>query len=377
MATISIRSKADAEAASKATIPVTHFDDVASFWRAAAQTATIVMAALMFGAFLYLARAVLLPVLTALVVGLTLGPVLARAARWAIPAWLMALATVVLGLGVLYLAVVTLAQPTAELLGRTPELATAIKDKLQILDRPLAALQDLQTRLGTSPNESAVEVSRSRMIEGMITGLLTVVTPAAIQFALQLVLFFGTLVFFIVGRSGFRRYTVNRFATRRGRLRVLKILNDVEQTLSDYLIVVTTINLALGVVTAATAYLLGLPAPLLWGALAFGLNYIPYVGPSIMYVLLFVVGLLTYASPWGALIPPVTFMLITLVEGQIITPAVIGHRVLAVPALTVFLAIAFWAWLWGAMGALLATPILIMCRVALNHLYPRQGPLPG
>jgi predicted PurR-regulated permease PerM len=96
-----------------------------------------------------------------------------------------------------------------------------------------------------------------------------------------------------------------------------------------------------------------------------------------MYVLLFVIGLLTYPSLWGALIPPVMFMLITAVEGQIITPAVVGRRVLSVPALTVFLAIAFWAWMWGAMGALLATPILIVCRVALNHLYPRHATLPG
>ena len=89
---------------------------------------------------------------------------------------------------------------------------------------------------------------------------------------------------------------------------------------------VTAINLSLGIVTTVMAYLLGLPAPLLWGALAFGLNYIPYVGPAIMYVLLFVIGLVTYPTILGALLPPGIFMAITLIEGQFLTPAIVGRR---------------------------------------------------
>ena len=171
---------------------------------------------------------------------------------------------------------------------------------------------------------------------------------------------------------------MNWFASREARLRALKILNDIEDNLGGYLIVVTAINLSLGVVTIVMAYLLGLPAPLLWGALAFGLNYIPYVGPAIMYVLLFVIGLMTYPTFLGALLPPGVFMAITLVEGQFLTPAIVGRRVLSIHPLSIFLGIAFWAWLWGPMGAFLATPILIAGRVIYDHVYPQQKTdLPG
>jgi predicted PurR-regulated permease PerM len=352
----------------------TPLEDAAAFWRLIAQAATIIMCALMLGVFLYLARAFLLPVLCALVVGMTLGPLVSWLARHGVPAWLSALVAVLALLGLMNAAILTLAQPISELTGRAYELGNAIRGKLHILDRPLAALADLQLALGMGGSREGIEVSPSRMFEG----LLTIVTPAAVQFAIQLVLFFGTLFFFILGRSSFRTLAVNWFATRPARLRALKILNDIEDSLSGYLVVVTIINFALGVVTTICALLLGLPAPLFWGALAFGLNYIPYVGPAIMYMMLFVIGLLTYPTLAGALLPPSVFMLVTLIEGHFITPAILGRKVLQVHPLAIFLGIAFWAWLWGPVGAFLAMPILIVARVTSNHLYPRNNAeLPG
>jgi hypothetical protein len=141
------------------------FADTASFWRMVAQAATIVMAVLMLGAFLYFAHAFVVPVLCAFVVGMTLGPVLAFAARRGIPAWLTAVVIVVLGLVGLYLALITLAQPVSELIARAPELGTAIKDKLHILDRPFAALHELQVALGVGQTGQKVEVGQSRMVD--------------------------------------------------------------------------------------------------------------------------------------------------------------------------------------------------------------------
>jgi predicted PurR-regulated permease PerM len=348
--------------------------DTAAFWRAIAQAATILMAVLAFTAFLYLAGKLVVPVLAAIAVGMTFGPAIGYATSRGVPAWLMAVAILLLLIGVMNVAVVTLAQPITELIGRAPELGTAIRDKLLLLDRPLAAFYELQSALGLGLSGPGVDVSNSRVIEGVVT----VVTPAAVQFAMQIVLFFGTLFFYIIGRSEFRKYAVNWFTAREARLRALKILNDIEDNMGGYLIVVTAINLSLGIVTTAMAYLLGLPAPLLWGALAFGLNYIPYVGPAIMYVLLFVIGIMTYPTLLGALLPPAVFMAITLVEGQFLTPAIVGRRVLSIHPLSIFLGIAFWAWLWGPMGAFLATPILIAGRVVYDHVYPQQkAELPG
>jgi predicted PurR-regulated permease PerM len=347
--------------------------DAATFWRAVAQGATVLMAILAFGVFLYFAGKLVVPVLAAFVVGMTFGPAIGYATKKSIPAWVVAIAILLLLIAVLNIAIVTLAQPITDLLGRAPELGVAIKEKLQLLDRPLAALYELQSALGVGAGRG-VEVSHSRVLEGMVT----IITPAAVQFAMQLVLFFGTLFFYIIGRAQFRQYAVSWFTEREARLRALKILNDIEDNMGGYLIVVTAINLSLGVVTFVMAYLLGLPAPLLWGALAFGLNYIPYVGPAIMYVLLFVIGLMTYPTILGALLPPGIFMAITLIEGQFLSPAIVGRRVLSIHPLSIFLGIAFWAWIWGPMGAFLATPMLIAARVVHDHVYPQQkAELPG
>ena len=220
-------------------------------------------------------------------------------------------------------AVVMLAQPVTELIGRAPELGAAIKEKLQILDRPIAAFYELQTALGFGSTGPKVDVSHSRVLEGMVT----VVTPAAVQFVMQLVLFFGTLFFFIIGRAEFRKYALNWFADpggaaaraqdpqrhrrQHGRL---PVRGHGDQSVArrgddDHGLCASD-----------------LPAPLLWGALAFGLNYIPYVGPAIMYVLLFVIGIMTYPTFLGAMLPPGIFMAITLIEGQFLSPAIVGRQ---------------------------------------------------
>jgi predicted PurR-regulated permease PerM len=343
-------------------------EDAAAFWRTMAQMATIVMAVIMFGAFLYVARSLLVPILAALVVSLTLGPLSARAAKAGWPAWLPALA-IVLGLGTaLYLAVLILADPASELIARSGEIGNIIKDKFSFMERPLLALRELQNAI-LGGSGLSVDVNRNAVLENVASTL-----P---PFALQLVLFFATLFFFVFGRLAFRRYVVNLFGSREGRLRALRIVNDVEDNLSVYLITVTAINVGVGLVITALTYAMGFPAPLLWGALAFLLNYIPYVGPGIMHVTLFIIGLLTFPTLLPALIAPALFMTFTFFEGHFLVPAIIGRQLLLHP-LAVFLSLAFWAWLWGPVGAFLATPLLIMAVVALDHIYPRaRQMLPG
>ena len=352
----------------------TPLSDTTNFWRGTSQAATIVMCALMVGVLLYLARSLLLPVLCAVSVGLTIGPLVGWLHKHGIPDWLTATVVVLGSIAVTNGAIVMLAAPASALIAKAPEYGSQIADKLHFFDRPLQSLSELQTALGIDTADHSMNFNPT----SLITSVLATVTPAALQFLLQAVTFFASLFFVIMGRSGFRKYAVNWFGGRDSRLRALKILNDIEANLGGYLIVVTAINLTLGVVIVIAALLMGLPSPLLWGTLAFVLNYIPYVGPGIMYVLLFMVGLMAFPTLLGALLPPAVFIGITLIEGQFLTPAIIGHRVLSLHPLAIFLSIAFWAWLWGPVGAFLATPILIVVRVALVHLYPQhKAELPG
>jgi predicted PurR-regulated permease PerM len=115
--------------------------------------------------------------------------------------------------------------------------------------------------------------------------------------------------------------------------------------------------------------LFGLPNPILFGLLAMVLSYIPYIGAACTTVILFGVGLVTFPSFASALVPPTAFVIVAVIEGQFITPTVLGHQLTLNP-LVVLLALAFWSWLWGPMGTFLAVPLTIIGLVSPHHLFP-------
>jgi predicted PurR-regulated permease PerM len=139
----------------------------------------------------------------------------------------------------------------------------------------------------------------------------------------------------------------------------------------------TGINLGLGVVVSIVLAIIGFPNPVTFGLLAFALNYVPYIGPAIVALVLAGVGLVSQPSLAPALLAPALFVAIATLEGHVITPNIVGRRLTLNPFL-VFLALAFWTWLWGPIGAFLAVPLLIVGFVVLGHLLPgEESPLPG
>ena len=162
------------------------------------------------------------------------------------------------------------------------------------------------------------------------------------------------------------------FASRDAKLRFLRIANDIEYNLASYVAVVTAINVTLGAVVAVGAWLFGFDNPLMLGLLTAILNYIPYIGPACMVIILTAVGLVTFPTLGYALMPPAAFIALTTVEGHIITPTILGHRLTLNPLL-VFTAIVFWAWLWGPIGAFLAVPMSYRCIGDLQSSLPGRG----
>ena len=322
----------------------------------------------------YFARSILMPVMAATIVGLTLSPIQKYAEQYRVPPILTGVALVLLFCAGVWLAITLAADPLTRWVERAPELGDMIKDKMRLLDRPLAMLRELQGALSGAPGGPkptvAVETSPTQLAQQA----LFIITPALTE----LVIFFGTLLFLLVGITRIRRQLIVFFSSRDARLTVVRIWNDVEQNLITYLATVTVINLGLGVVTAGLLFVLGFPNPLAFGILISVLNYVPYVGAAIFVVILFVVGLIALPTLGGALLAPALFVAVATIEGQVITPAVVGHRLTMSPFL-VFLALAFWAWLWGPLGAFLATPFLIISLVVIGHLFPRRenGTLPG
>lgn len=339
--------------------------EVSRIWRTAAQAATIGMFVILFVISLSLARALLLPVVSAFVVTMMLGPLSARAERYGIPSLLSAIVLWLLVIAVFYGVVILLASPVVAWMGKAPDIGRNIQDKLHVLDRPLAALQEMRDALLPSEKKGSLGVD----IVAFVQPAVAVVTPAIGQ----TLIFFGTLFFMLLGRARLRQVLIVFFQDRESRLRTLKIMNDIEHNLTGYLSIVALINIAVGICGGVAAWVAGLPDPAAWAVLAFILNFIPYIGALIMEAGLFLVGLVTFPSLTQALVAPLLFLALATLEGHFITPSVMGRRLTLNP-LIVFLSLVFWTWLWGPVGAFLAVPLLIVALVVTQHLFPEDEP---
>ncbi len=338
-------------------------DSVNSMWVSAGHGAIIGIFLLLFGVFLYFGRPILLPVFAAAVLALTLAPVIKAAQRAGIPTWVSAILILLFGFGALSVAAMTLAKPVSEWIARAPEIGTSIRDKLAVLEEPMAALHQLQTSLFGDSGGLNVSMPASTVVLPVVA----FITPAAGE----LVLFFTTLLFFLVGEIELRNQFVALFGNRDAKLRFLKIMRDIERNLAGYLAVVTVVNIAVASIVALGAWLIGFPNPWIFGFLAGLFNYVPYIGPAVMVIVLFGVGLVTFPSLAHALIAPLGLIAVATLEGHLITPTLVGRRLTLNP-LVVFLALAFWTWMWGPLGALLATPLSIIGLVVMHHLFPAE-----
>ncbi|MGB6542698.1 MAG: AI-2E family transporter [Xanthobacteraceae bacterium] len=343
-------------------------DNIGGIWTSVGRAATVGTFLLLFGAFLYVGRVLVLPLMTAAIVALTLAPLVRAGKRRGISPWITALLLVVVCVGAVAIAATAMAGPVSEWIGRAPEIGTTIKQRLSALDRPLAALRQLQDALFGGDSGVSVNTPTANFVLPVVAFF----TPAVGE----LLLFFAILLFFLGDQFELRAGIVSLFGSRDAKLRFLKIMNDIEKNLAGYLTVVTMINAALGIIVALGAWLLGLPNPAIFGLLAALLNYVPYVGPAVTVVILFGVGLVTFPSLGQALLAPAGLVALTTIEGHFITPTIIGRRLTLNP-LMVLLALAFWTWIWGPFGAFLATPLCIIGLVVFNHLFPTDdGKLP-
>ena len=340
--------------------------EVSRVWRTASQVATIGIFLILLIAALEFARPLLLPLVSAFVVTMMLGPLSARAERAGVPSLLTAIVLWLLVIAVCYGVIVLLAGPAVDWVGKAPEIGNSIQEKLRVLDRPWAMMQDLRKALlPGDEGKGGLGVD----IASFVAPMFAIVTPAIGE----VFIFFGTLFFMLIGRTKLRRVTVALFEDRDARLRTLKIMNDIEHNLTGYLSMVAVINVAVGVAGGVIAWAVGLPDPVAWAVLAFILNFLPYIGALMMEAALFLVGLVTFPTLTHALAAPLLFLIFATLEGHFVTPSIIGRRLTLNP-LTVFLSLVFWSWLWGPVGAFLAVPLLIMALVAVNHLFPSEEP---
>ncbi|HET7816555.1 MAG TPA: AI-2E family transporter, partial [Sphingomicrobium sp.] len=150
-----------------------------------------------------------------------------------------------------------------------------------------------------------------------------------------------------------------------GALTTARVIQQVVDATSIYIGTITLINATLGALTALVLWQLGMDSPVMWGGIVAVLNFIPYLGPIVSALLLFLGGLMTFPDVWSALLPPLIFTGLHLVEANLITPLIVGKR-LTISPLAILVALSFWSWVWGTTGALLAVPLLIIMKTIFS-----------
>ncbi|ACF03193.1 protein of unknown function UPF0118 [Rhodopseudomonas palustris TIE-1] len=317
---------------------------------------------------LYVGKPFFLPMVTAFVVGTMVSPAASFLERFRIPRAVSAVLIVTLGLGTVIFMIGLISAPLIEWSSRIPEIGSLLRDKLHVLDRPLQMWRQIQSSLSGSESlpQPSVQMPKIDWVFEFLSPTLT-----------EVLLFLVMLVLFVAGWKDLRRSLVMNFAGREARLRTLRILNEIEGSLGAYLLTVTVINLCYGAATGLLCAAAGMPNPAGLGALAAVLNFIPIIGPFVMFVIMTVVGIISMPTLGAGLLAPLGFVLLTFFEGHFITPTIIGRR-LSLNTLAVFITLAFWTWLWGPMGSFLASPLLIVGLVLKEHLMPEDSPqLPG
>ena len=314
------------------------------------------------GAVLFVMRDLFLPIVTAFVVGVMLSPVAKALEDRHVPRVVSAALIVLVTALLLALVVALIAAPLTELAGKLPEIGA----RLHSFEDAFGAWRRLESSVGIDPG--AAQPSLPAPSISWVPTTIGYVTPPLTG----LLYFLVVLLLFISWWPDFRRQLVMTFASRDSRLTVLKILNEVEAALATYLLTVACINTAVGAAAGLIATFTGLPLAIGFGTLAATLNFIPIVGPVAMIAVLAVVGVVTAPTVWAGLLPAALFMLVIFLEGQFITPAIIGRR-LEINALGVLLSLMFWTWMWGPMGAFLSSPLLIVALILRGRLLPETG----
>lgn len=313
----------------------------------------------------FFAKDVLLPLVLALIIFLTLSPV----SRWlnSLGVPLPGAAFLLIG-GLTSIGVVAgllLAMPVSELLDKAPQLQSEVRWKLSGLMNSMQAVSDA-TKQVEEIAEGSVDGNVQKVVldqPGLLTTAMSSFASAGSSVIAALVLSF----FLLAAGDMFLRKSVEVIPRLKDKKRMFRMVRDIELQISRYLASITAINAGLGLAIGVAMMLVGMPYPFLWGLAAFALNFLPFVGAVIGVIMAAAVSIVTYDSLYVAILPPLIYFILTSIEGQFVTPTLVGRR-LELNTVAVFVTVIFWIWMWGAMGALLAVPFLVFLKVVCDNV---------
>jgi predicted PurR-regulated permease PerM len=313
---------------------------------------------------LYFGRSFFLPIVLALLLNFLLSPVVRGLNRLRIPNGLGALLVVFGFLGALAWGIYGLSTPAYEWAQKAPQTMRKLERKLRDFKKPVQTMSKATeqvekiTQVGGGQKTPTVEVVNESLGERMFSQVTEVAAGGVVMVIL--------LFFLLASGDLFLRKLIRVLPSLSDKKRAVEIARQIETDISTYLVTITIINVGLGLAVWGIMTFLGVPNPLLWGVLATVTNYIPYLGAIIMIAVLAMVGFLTFPDNTQAMMVPLSFVGLNILESYIVTPMVLGHRLTLNPVV-IFLALTFWGWLWGIAGALLAVPIMVVFKIFCDH----------
>jgi predicted PurR-regulated permease PerM len=305
---------------------------------------------------LWVTKAISMPLVAGTMLGIVLGPLVDRMMRLGIPQTVAAglLFFAVLVIFLVIAALIT--APIAIWADQLPELVSVLRAKLSGV---LASIRQVEGIAGALSSSTAPKIA---VAEGSAFADIAANSTA---FAGGLLLFFATLLAYLGTRRHLKARVLRLCLGRNARHSAGQFFEAVEARMAVYFGVVTLINIGVGIATWLIAWQAGLPLAGIWGIVAFVLNYVAFIGPAIMAALLFAAGLIDNPSLWSAAWPAFAYYVVHLIEGNVLTPTAVGRRLTLSPFL-VLVSFIFWLWLWGPIGAILSTPILLLVTLAIE-----------
>ena len=312
----------------------------------------------------YFTRSLLLPIVLAVLLSYLLRPVVRGVAR-VLPPLIAAALVLLAAVALLAYAISFLAEPASGWLEKAPYSLQQIQNKLLPLKKPMekvakasGALENLTAPEG-APKTPTVEVKQHPLTDKVLAQ-----TPELLVSALTTVI----LLYFLLAYDGiFLGKVIRLMPTLSDKKRAVSIAHEIEAQISRYLFTVTIINCCLGTAVGTTVGLLGLPNPAMWGAMVALLNFIPYLGALTGIVCMTLGALLSFDSVGYALLFPASYFILGTLEGNFITPMIMGRSLTLNPVLVV-LSLIFWGWMWGVVGVILAVPILAAFKIFCSHI---------
>ncbi len=322
--------------------------------------------ALLFAVVLYLTRPIVLPIVLGILLKLILQSGVRRLERIHVPRALAALAMIT----VLFISLVSmgtaLSGPAHEWAGKLPEGLPRLRERLSFISVPIESVRHFLQNA-----ESYVHITTSQGVPAApaSSGLSDLLFAGTASFASGLFMTVIVLFFLLLSGDLFLRRLVEVLPRFRDKKTAVMISQQIENDIAAYLKTITVMNAAVGIATSLAMWAAGVDNPVLWGVLAFMLNYIPVIGPIICLAILLLAGMLTIDPLWRAFLPAAAFFAIHAIEGQFITPILVARRFTLNPVV-VIVSLIFWYWMWGVPGAILAVPVLAIIKIVCDGIPP-------